>query len=94
MFDFFFFENIKETASNRNFRDKPPKTQFFSLNFTTTAQKRALNASTVTEFVVGPQHDKITKVRLKKQFREDFILEIILLLNLGRQLLVDSIYLG
>ena len=44
------------------FRDKPPKTQFLSLNFSTTAQKRVLNASTVTEFVVGPQHDKITKV--------------------------------
>jgi len=46
------------------FRDKPPKTQFLSLNFSTTAQKRVLNASTVTEFVVGPQHDKITKDKL------------------------------
>ena len=46
------------------FREKPPQTEFLHLSFSYTAQLRSAKGSVVSQFVVGPQHDKITKVRI------------------------------
>lgn len=44
------------------FRERPPKTEFLNLSFAHTAKSRVATTSVVNQFVVGPQHDKITKV--------------------------------
>jgi len=46
------------------FRAKPPQTEFLHLSFSYTAQLRSAKGSVVSQFVVGPQHHKITKDRL------------------------------
>lgn len=58
--------HIQDNHILTTFREKPPKTEFLSLSFTHTAnpRMRVANTAVVNQFVVGQQHDKITKDRL------------------------------
>ena len=48
------------------FRERPPKTEFLSLTFKHEDGVRVATSSVVNQFVVGHQHDKITKVSCEK----------------------------
>lgn len=56
--------HVQENHILTTFREKPPKTEFLSLSFSHTANPRTriANTAVVNQFVVGQQHDKITKV--------------------------------